>query len=111
MRQMTLFEFEPVESTDINEISEEEMVMIVGCAVGLDFRYKDELFGWVAGDKKMNFSIHYSTYTCYDRLGVRHIGCGYNYNTKGNIGGACSPCDSIEEAIDFFRKGIERWAQ
>lgn len=104
MRQMTLFELEPAESMDINEIPEEEMVRIVGCAVGINFKYKDELFGWVSGDRKQKYDIKYGNYTCHDKLGVRYISCGYNYNMNGQIGGSHSPCDSIEEAIDFFRR-------
>lgn len=107
MRQMTLFELEPT-NVDINAISEEEAVRLIGGAVGLNFINRGFPFGWVAGDKKLSFSVHYSNYSIGDKR--RFIACGYDYHKNGDIGGSGRPCDTIEEAIVFFRKGIERWA-
>lgn len=111
MRQMTLFELEPTDEVDIDATSEEEIVRMIGNVLGLEFQDKGWPFGWVAGDKKLNFDVKYSYYKTNDeRQGKRFIACGYNYHQNGNIGGAGGPCDSVDEAIKFLRRGMERWA-
>lgn len=111
MMQMTLFELEPIEDVDFNKTPEEEMVRIIGCAIGYDFKNKGWPWGWQAGDKKLTINVKYGNYKTLDeRDGKRFISAGYDYHTKGQIGGAGGPCDSIEEAIEFLKKGIERWA-
>ena len=108
MVQMTLFDLEPVDDVDFNSTPEEDVVKMIGCATGINFRYKDKLWGWVGGDRKLNFNISYSNYSFGGH--ERHLNCGYNYNQKGHIGGAGSPCDTVEEAIEFLKTGIERWS-
>ena len=111
MRQMTLFELEPTDEVDISTTLEEDVVAIIGNALGLKFENKGWPWGWVAGDKKLNFDVKYSNYTSMDeKHGKRFIACNYNYHINGNIGGAGGPCDSVDEAIEFLRRGIERWA-
>lgn len=112
MQQVTWFELEAEEKTDcdINDLSEPEMVDIVGCSAGLNFKYKNELFGYEAKTKHCTFTLKYSTYKYAGAYGKRHISAGYDYKKNGEIGGAGRPCDSIQQAIDFMKRGIERWA-
>lgn len=106
MEQMTLFSFMPMD-VDINITPEADVVQMIGCAIGLDFKFKDDLFGWVVETKEVDFNIKYSNYSFGDRS--RFIACGYNYHTKGNIGGAHSPRGTVEDAIDFLKRGVDRW--
>ena len=112
MRQMMLFEYEVDDrlKEDINNLSETEMVDIVGCSTGLDFKYKDELFGWVAKTKHCTFTLKYGTYKYEGAYGKRYISAGYDYKKNGEIGGTGCPCDSIKRAIEIISKGVERWA-
>ena len=104
MEQMTLFEFMPL---GINDLDEAEMVQTIGCALGLEFKYKDKLFGWVFNSKHIDLSLKYSNYSFGDH--ERYIACGYNYHKKRQIGGRGCPCDTIEKAIEVLREGVETW--
>lgn len=85
---------------DINSMDEEEMVRRVGDATGLDFKYRDNLFGWEHKSKGVRFNIHYSNYHPGINDGRRFISCGFDYGNGGRSG----PMDSLEEAITFFKK-------
>ena len=112
MQQITWFELEAEEKVDcdIIELPEAEMVNIIGSSVGLDFRYKDKLFGWVAKTKHCTFTLKYGTYKYEGAYGKRYISAGYDYKKNGEIGGTGCPCDSIKRAIEIIGKGVERWA-
>lgn len=99
MRQMTIFDFAK-RPTDLDSLQEEEMVSIVGGAIGVEFVNKGDVWKWEARpNKKARLNIGYSNYTMRGN-NSRFISCGYEY---GN-GGAGSPCDTIDEAIEFFRR-------
>ena len=111
MRQMSLFDLEPVEEVDFDTTPEEDVVRMIGCAIGKDFKNRGWPWGWEAGDKKLTIHVKYSNYTTLDeRNGKRFISAGHDYHTKGQIGGAGGPYDSIKDAICFLKKGIEAWA-
>lgn len=107
--QMTIFDFlKP--SNDLDSLPEEEMVRIVGNAIGIPFAYKDDLFGWVYSKNKISYSIQYDNYDLGDDLedGKRFISVDFEDNRSGQHYGCSSPCDSIDKAITFFRTRMER---
>ena len=97
--QMSIFDFLPVE--DLDELPEEDMVRQIGAALGIEFKYEDDLWGWTFRQKKKVLSVHYSNYSFGDCR--RFISVSANCAT----GGCSGPMDSIEEAIRFARSGAE----
>lgn len=112
--QMTLWEYlTPTQpDADFHNMTEAEMVDYVGKAIGLTFTYNDFFERYevkVKGIKKrFVLDIHYDHYSTSwksdDANGGLFISVGYDYSH----GGGGSPCDSLEEAIDYFKRTIER---
>ena len=103
--QLSIFDFlddDPAEMS-LDDLPEEEMVKIVGNSIGVNFTYRDDFWGYEAKYKKLKFELHYSNYRLSDNT-ARFISAGYNYSK----GGAGSPCDSIQEAVNFFRNAMNR---
>lgn len=101
--QMNIFDFikPEIKEVDLESFPEEEMVQHIKSATGIPFTYRDDLTGYEAKIKKMRYTVKYSRYWDGNK---RFISCGYG----NNIGGSRSPCDSIEEAIAFFKRGLNR---
>lgn len=97
------FDFLTPEVIDLETCPIENIVEAVRQKTGLDFQYQDELFGFVATYKKVKFTLRFSRYWQTEK---HFISCGYGTHT----GGAGSPCDSLEEAIRFFERGL-KWAE
>lgn len=102
--QMDIFDYlKPSDKVSLEDMPEEEMVRRVGTAVGLDFKYDKVLEDWRCKVKDVTFDIHFS------RISVepftRYISCGWSRKTEG----CGSPCDSIRQAVEFFKKGKEKW--
>ena len=102
MVQMTIFDFLS-EERSLDNIPEAEMVQEISDATGIDFKYKDELWGYVAKKGKYHFNVRYSNYSMRDNKS-RFISCGYGSNKEG----AGSPCDTVKRAIEFFKAGLIR---
>jgi len=103
MEQMSIFDFMEIEKTsDLDAMSEADMVQAVKEATGIDFKFKDDLWGYVANIGKVQFEVKYSNYSIDDHR--RFISVGYGTKTSGVSG----PCDSLQEAIQFFKRALER---
>lgn len=106
--QMSLFDFmipDIPNDIDLNTLPEEEMVQIVGNAVGIQFIYDNEYGRYRAKIKNAVYDIGYSNYALEDNHS-RFISCGYNERLEG----AGSPCNTIEEAVKFFKRQKRRKA-
>lgn len=105
MKQLSIFDFieDPTTATALDNMSEPDMVEAVKQATGIDFKYRDDLWGYVAKIKDIQYTVHFSNYTMLDN-NDRFISCGYG----NNKGGAASPCDSLEEAVQFFKTALKR---
>lgn len=101
--QMTIWDFLPPEN--LEDISEEEMVQRVGEAVGVVFTWNDFLKEYQAKIKGYTLSVEYDRYIVDDETGKgrRFIGVGFMKKNEG----AAGPCDSIDEAIKWFKKRKE----
>lgn len=105
--QMSIFDFMPAPTTEksLEDYEEKEMVQIVSQATGIDFRYKDDLYGWVWNKGKVSFGVKFGRFSVDDH--ARFIGCDWT-DKRGGYSGCSSPCRSIDEAIKFFKKFKER---
>jgi len=104
MEQLSIFDFIKPETTtrDLDLMTEADMVEAVKAATGINFVYCDPLWGYVAKIGKFKYDVHFSNYSIDDHR--RFISCGYG----NNMGGAGSPCDSLEEAVQFFKTALSR---
>ena len=100
--QMTIFDFLTPPERPLEDLPESEMVKMITDATGLKFRFIDSFWGWQVKERGVLFSVQYDNYLVDDKR--RFIGADWNANHQGQ----CSPCDSVQEAIDFFRKAIRR---
>ena len=105
--QLSLFE---IPMGDKFPSSEAEMVKIISKKTGLKFEYVDALWGWVAKTKYCKFTLKYRNYNMTDNHN-RFISCGYDYHKGKSMGGSGGPCDSIDDAVRFFKRGIAEWVQ
>lgn len=103
--QMSIFDFmQPeTESRSLDEIPEVEMIQMIHNATGLDFKYRDELFGYQAKMGGRVYSCRYSNYDGSVHGGARHIACGWDSKNQG----CGAPRDSVEDAIDFFKRALK----
>ena len=111
--QMSIFDFLPqqAEHPDFHNMTEAEMVSYVGKVLGVTFQYNNHLEYWecfVSKKRKFKLELCFSHY-CHnwkkdEANGELFISVGYNYTH----GGGGSPCDSFEEAIDYFKRTLER---
>ena len=97
--QMSIFDLLPAES--LENIPEEEMVIQIGNALGVNF-VKDQILGdYRAKIGQSVLSLHYSYYQgCFND--EKFISCGV-YDKKNNCGSG-APRDSIQEAIEWFER-------
>ena len=94
-------------NSDLDALSEEEMVERISDATGLMFIYNDYLERYEARlSKHDKFSVRFDNYAESVKGGARFIGCDYDYHN----GGCGQPCDSLDEAIKFFKKELGRMA-
>ena len=107
--QMSIFDFMEPKTDELESLTTADMARFIGDSLQVDFKptgWEDEHEARV---KKLKLSVHKEYYLCDTRnrkKGDAFIGVGYSFNTEG--GG--SPADSIDEAIRWFRKRIERYA-
>lgn len=101
--QMSIFDFLEPAGSALDDLPESEMVRQIADATGLDFRFIDGFWGWKAEVKKVSFYVHYSNYNM-DGINDRYIGVGWHTTTQG----ASGPCDSLQEAIEFFKAAKKR---
>ncbi len=103
--QINLFEWlSSQEKTDLDKISEAQMVQEIGAALGLTFSKCDFFGDWRAKIGKMTLCLEYSNYFEGINGGRRFIGADTNTGTAG----ASRACDSINEAIEFFKIQIAK---
>lgn len=104
--QMTIFDFIQTEYPTLTEITEAEAVRIVGESVGVEFKFRDDFWGWeYKPNKKVTCRMQYDNYLFDNNdlfLGV-DIGM--------SLGGSSMPCDTLEEAVRFFKNEIPRYLE
>ena len=111
--QLSIFDFLPSEE-DLDTLDEYGMIRRVEEGTGLKFTEDKTAPSWLgsryfaAKVKKVEFECYYSTYfpevTWRKNKTLRFISCGWASKTSGQG----SPCDTVEEAIDFFKRAFAR---
>ena len=98
--QISIFDWMPPEQPSFDDVQEPEAVRLIGDALGLTFRYDKRFQEWAAKAGKLK--MHIDGFSHYDgvRENRRFLGVGWE---RGTSGGGC-PCESIQEAISYFRK-------
>lgn len=106
--QMNIFEYMPVSyKGDISRMTAGEIAENVGAALGIVFKPGEKSEEWADVDyvyktKKYILTIHKSRYIIPPH--TYFIGCGYDCpKDKSGSGG---PCDSIKEAVEWFRNRL-----
>ena len=109
MYQLDIFSFlEDPSPADFRDMSEEEIANYIGSRVGLQFSYNSLMNQYEVKIKKVVFAVSKSTYTYSGAKGVPFISCDVQ-KQGGDFMGVGSPEDSLEDAIAFFNKNIDRF--
>lgn len=110
--QITIFDVLTEATPDWHQMSLKEIAAYIGEKTGLTFipdtRFHGDFNDYIAyKTSKLFFTIGLSTYTTLDeRNGQTFISVGWE--DKKDIAGGGSPCDTLEEAINFFNYRIRR---
>lgn len=99
MGQMTIFDMVSVDETDFRFLTIEDIVSRIENATGLVFERVGDTDVYKAKVKYKEFDVHLSRYVFNNEP---FISCGY-WNKK-ELEGCGYPCDSLSDAIQFFRK-------
>lgn len=107
--QISIFDWMPTaaelpEYPSIDDIQESEAVQIVADALGLNFIFDSKFREWLAKKRKLKLTVSYSRYNLPDNT-RRFLNVGYELGTSG--GGR--PCDTIQEAIDWFKRKMKEY--
>lgn len=105
MEQLSLFDSEAL--PDINSITEEQAVALVGERIGVKFQYSDFYNLWRAKIGKMEIDMNYGHYSFGDKR--LYVGVGFTYNEPNDYCGGSAPCDKLERAIDWLKDKIRRY--
>lgn len=106
MKQLSIFDWMPEETPDINDISEAEAVRIVGERLGVDF--VKNWFGYYEAKKgKLKIELQYSHFVPGVNNGRLFLDASFSY---GSGCGGGSPCDGIEDAIKYLT-GKMKWTE
>lgn len=108
--QISIFDLvhEAPKANDLESLSESDMIKALSEATGLVFKPEKMSFSnhtWFIckPDKKTEYSVHLSRYSCPDKEGQRIICVNYQYH----LGGGGCPCESLEEAIKRLKRAMD----
>ena len=101
--QISIYSLLP--TPDINDISEAEAVQIVGERLGVRFSYNDFFERWEGKRGRITMALSYSHYFPDIFEGRLFLGADYHYGD----GGGSSPCDGIDEAVEYLHGALTRW--
>ena len=109
--QMTIFDVLTEEAPDWKEMSLKEIAAYISEKTGLTFipdtRFHGEFNEYIAyKTSKLFFTLGLDAYTTEERNGQPFISVGYE--NKKDLSGGGSPCDSLDEAIEYFSYRIRR---
>ena len=111
--QLSLFDMMPAEDGDTLEGKTiAQIAADITMLVGVNFNPKTWADGevqYVARlDKSNTLTLSEDYYSTEDEEnGKRFLGCGYDFKDDNSGGGA--PCDTIDDAVAYFRKRIEKY--
>lgn len=112
--QMTIFDVLKEQTPDWRDMSLKQIAAYISEKTGLNFipdtRFKGEFNEYIAyKTSKLFFTLGLGNYNTLDeRNGVSFISVGYE--NKKDLSGGGAPCDSLDEAIEYFNYRIRRTA-
>lgn len=102
--QMSIFDFLPSTTPDINDITEAEAVRLVGEQLGVKFTYNAFFDQWQAKKGRARMGLSYDHFDgVFDN--VLFLGTNIDIETSG----AAAPCSGIDEAVNWFKTYLEKW--
>lgn len=102
--QLSLFDLMQ-EIPDIKDIPEEEAVRIVGERIGAKFEYNPDFEEWQARISDLKMGMRYEHYFPEVQDGKLFLEVSFEF--KNHVNGGGSPCDGIDEAVEFFKDKME----
>lgn len=107
MQQMTVWDLLPPER--LEDIPEPDMVKRIGNAIGVTFR-RNAFMEYEAKIRKLILTVEYDRYfaSCESDEATGDLFVGVGIEDKRNHRGMGAPCDSINEAIEWFRKKLKK---
>lgn len=113
--QISIYEWLKPNQEDLNTLPEEDMIQQIANATGLEFHridfenvYADYSHEYEARKHKVRYTANYDNYMIGDH--ARFIAVGCNAFPAGYKEGSGAPCDSIDEAITWIKKRMEKYA-
>ena len=109
MDQITIYDLLPDEPRpDFHTMTEEQVANYLSDVLGVTFTWNEHLQEYTANMNTKNYGkffleFHLSKYSSTgEKNGKTFLSCGAIWT----CGGCGSPCDSLEEAIKFFKRYI-----
>lgn len=110
--QMTIFDFLKPQEVDLEILPEEDMVHMLEDAAGISFkkivytnRFYHDFHEYEYKHGQLRITVKYENY-CMEERHDRFI--DVMYTLKNNSEGAGGPCDTIDEALFFIKRGLKR---
>lgn len=108
MSQITIYDLLPEEPRpDFHTMTAEQIVNYLNEVLGVNFTWNERLQEYTVNMNTKNYGkfmleFELDSYTLSDdpKNGQPFLGCGYSWSK----GGSASPCDSLEEAIKFYKR-------
>lgn len=110
MRQLTIFDFIEKPS-DIETTPAETIKQIIEEALGVEFKWNSYCQIYETKINKITAAFHISRYYAGSEDVLDHEAKGAYFigvDVSDNSGGVGCPCDSIDEAINVFKRNIHR---
>lgn len=101
--QMNLFEFtKPRKTPILCKENEGSIVEFISASTGLKFVYDDSMKKFRSDVKNVIYTIEISRFSVEPF--TKFISCGWDDKKRGEG----SPCKTVEEAVNFFKKAIKK---
>lgn len=110
--QMTIFDLlDEGQEKDFRTMNIEEIADYIGRKIGAKFVYGHDITEYAATKDKVYMTVEIDHYETNDeRHGQPFIGVSYQLlNDPGHAGGG-APCDSLEEAVNYFKFHLKKGA-
>lgn len=102
--QMSIFDFLPSSTPDINDITEAEAVKLVGEQLGVKFIYNAFFEQWEAKKGRAKMGLTYDHFN-----GVHNNALFLGTHIDIGTAGAGAPCSGIDDAVKWFKTHLEKW--
>lgn len=108
--QMTIFDLlDEGQEKDFRTMNIEEIADYIGRKIGAKFVYGHDITEYAATKDKVYMTVEIDYYETNDeRRGQPFIGVSYQMLNDPGHAGAARPCDSLEEAVNYFKSRLKK---